>query len=505
MRALTRGGAVGAPIREEHHKQEAAAQPDEGVDQVVGAREEHWSGVRQRQSSVEGSPCASRRPRLRQRRGCVARPLVLCVASMACVLQQRVGLRVSCRAARRNRQSFTVSAASTPPSKGRGFGSKQKQQQQQQGGGESVAKTGFKEEGAKSNAEGAAAKARDVLAAKSATRIVGITVRPALASPSRGANTADSDALISPNQEPMAEVRDTEPDAAPLLGDPAFEARLSALKASSAAVLAVKQASEGSVLDASPLSVLDTPIEASTLPPPSDRDSRGEQSGTPGVVRGGAALIVIALAVVFGLSSASDLVFSTTSGSTPTQLSAASKAKLGQLVDEFDAGTPDKALALASAASQLERHAEAATAYTAALASLPPGDSNTFTALTGLVDASIAAGQAKEALGAVTAFEAAHAAELKSQDSTYGGLDATEVALLRAKATAAAGDKVAALEVLDKLIDERPEDFRPLLAKGLQLRNAGRQLAAEKVLLKARFLAPKEARLLVDQLIGDDR
>ena len=303
----------------------------------------------------------------------------------------------------------------------------------------------------------------------------------------------------------MAEVRDTEPDAAPLLGDPAFEARLSALKASSAAVLAVKQASEGSVLDASPLSVLDTPIEVSTPPPPSDRDSRGEQSGTPGVVRGGAALVVVALAVVFGLSSASDLVFSTTSGSSPTQLSAASKAKLRKLVDEFDASTPDKALALASAASQLERHAEAATAYTAALASLPPGDPNTFTALTGLVDASIAAGQAEQALGAVTAFEAAHATELTAQGSTYGGLDATEVALLRAKATAAAGDKVAALEALDKLIDSRPEDFRPLLAKGLQLRNAGRQLAAEKVLLKARFLAPKEARLLVDQLIGDDR
>ena len=96
---------------------------------------------------------------------------------MACVLQPVVGARVGCRAAVRSR--VVVAAASTPPSKGRGFGSKQKQQQQQQGGGESVAKTGFKEEGAKSNAEGAAAKARDVLAAKSATRIVGITVRPA--------------------------------------------------------------------------------------------------------------------------------------------------------------------------------------------------------------------------------------------------------------------------------------------------------------------------------------
>ena len=38
-------GVVGAPIREEDHKQQAAAQPDEGVDQVVGAREEHRGGV----------------------------------------------------------------------------------------------------------------------------------------------------------------------------------------------------------------------------------------------------------------------------------------------------------------------------------------------------------------------------------------------------------------------------------------------------------------------------
>ena len=302
----------------------------------------------------------------------------------------------------------------------------------------------------------------------------------------------------------MAEVKAAEPDAAPLLGDPAFEARLSALKAASAAVLAEKQAAAGcSVLEASPLSVLDTPTEVPTPPPP-DADSRGDQGGASGFVRAGAAVIVVALAVVFGLS---DIIFSTTGGtsSSPTQLSAASKVKLARLVDTANVGTPDKALAVASAASQLERHADAAAAYAAALAALPPGDELTFTALTGLVDASIAAGQAKQALGAVSSFESAHTADLSAPGSTYGGLDATEVALLRAKATAAAGDSGAALEVLDKLIEARPEDFRPLLAKGLQLRNAGRQLAAEKVLLKARFLAPKEARQLVDTLIGDDR
>lgn len=247
------------------------------------------------------------------------------------------------------------------------------------------------------------------------------------------------------------------------------------------------------------MSVLDTPV---TSPESSAASADGDSGGGGGnstLVRIGALLSVVVLVVVFGLS---DVIFSTTSGTSSGPLSAATKAKLAQLVDGHDVSSPDKALALARAATQLERHAEAATAYSAALNSLPSGDPLTFTALTGLVDADISAGQPRDAVSALASFEKEHAAELAS-GASFGGLDATEVTLLRAKAVAAAGDVDAALAALDKLIESRPEDFRPLLAKGLQLRNAGKDLAAERVLLKSRYLAPKEARKLVDNLIGD--
>jgi tetratricopeptide (TPR) repeat protein len=287
----------------------------------------------------------------------------------------------------------------------------------------------------------------------------------------------------------------------PLLGDPAFEARLAALKAASAAAQATRVEDQlASVLDASPMSVLDTPVTSPESSAASaDGDIGGGGGGNSTLVRIGALISVVVLVVVFGLS---DVIFSTTSGTSSGPISAATKAKLAQLVDGQDVSSPDKALALARAATQLERHVEAATAYSAALNSLPSGDPLTFTALTGLVDADISAGQPRDAVSALTSFEKEHAAELAS-GASFGGLDATEVTLLRAKAVAAAGDVDAALAALDKLIDSRPEDFRPLLAKGLQLRNAGKDLAAERVLLKARYLAPKEARKLVDNLIGE--
>ena len=107
------------------------------------------------------------------------------------------------------------------------------------------------------------------------------------------------------------------------------------------------------------------------------------------------------------------------------------------------------------------------------------------------MDALLRAGRAEDALSA---------AELAPT-----GLDATDVALLRAKALAALpGRADDAAQVFENLIAANPDDFRPLLAKGLALRQQeGRALAADKALLRARVLAPKEARKMVDLLIGD--
>jgi Flp pilus assembly protein TadD len=129
-----------------------------------------------------------------------------------------------------------------------------------------------------------------------------------------------------------------------------------------------------------------------------------------------------------------------------------------------------------------------------------------FEALPGLVESLLKAGRPQAALDAAAAFEAAHADAFASlaADAQVGGLDACDVALLRAKALAALPGREAEAEaLLDALAAARPDDFRPLLARGLALRSQGRQLAADKALVRARVLAPKEARKMVDALIGD--
>ncbi len=122
-------------------------------------------------------------------------------------------------------------------------------------------------------------------------------------------------------------------------------------------------------------------------------------------------------------------------------------------------------------------------------------------ALPGRVDALVRDGRATEALAAVAAFEVSPA----GRDLAASGLDDTDLRLLRAKALAARGDAAEAEAVFDKLAAEAPTDFRPLLAKGLFLREQGpgRALAADKAFVQARLLAPKDARKMVDRLIGD--
>ena len=117
------------------------------------------------------------------------------------------------------------------------------------------------------------------------------------------------------------------------------------------------------------------------------------------------------------------------------------------------------------------------------------------------MDALVRAGRATEALAAVAAFETS--AGGSGAGLAASGLDGVDLRLLRAKALAARGDAAEAEALFDALAAEVPEDFRPLLAKGLFLRKQGRSLAADKALVNARLLAPKDARAMVDGLIGD--
>jgi hypothetical protein len=245
-------------------------------------------------------------------------------------------------------------------------------------------------------------------------------------------------------------------------------------------------------------------------------DASAGAGGVSGLLKGVAVGSVVIFMLVAG--GASDLVAGT-QGARPAMgtatgaaaLSAASKAKLEKLVSDFEAA-PDpaalprgQALAAAQAASRLERYDAAAAAYAAAVAA-PGAVDDLFEALPGRVEALLKAGRPQAALDEASAFASAHPDVLgaMTSDAQYGGLDACDVALLRAKALAALpGRQADADALLDELVAARPDDFRPLLAKGLSLREQDRQLAADKALVRARFLAPKEARKMVDALIGD--
>ena len=59
-----------------------------------------------------------------------------------------------------------------------------------------------------------------------------------------------------------------------------------------------------------------------------------------------------------------------------------------------------------------------------------------------------------------------------------------------------------ALAVYDKVIEERPQDFRGHAAKGVLLRKLGRKGEAQRAFLQARYNAPRELQPLVDKIIA---
>lgn len=64
------------------------------------------------------------------------------------------------------------------------------------------------------------------------------------------------------------------------------------------------------------------------------------------------------------------------------------------------------------------------------------------------------------------------------------------------------GHSLEAKKLYDALILEHPDDARPMLAKGLLLRQQGRGVDADRAFLQARALVPPEQRASLDAVIG---
>lgn len=64
------------------------------------------------------------------------------------------------------------------------------------------------------------------------------------------------------------------------------------------------------------------------------------------------------------------------------------------------------------------------------------------------------------------------------------------------------GHSLDAKHLYDGLIEAHPDDARPMLAKGLLLRQQGRGVDADRAFLQARALVPPEQRAGLDAVIG---
>jgi Flp pilus assembly protein TadD len=120
-----------------------------------------------------------------------------------------------------------------------------------------------------------------------------------------------------------------------------------------------------------------------------------------------------------------------------------------------------------------------------------------------------AAAQAEAAAAAAAAPQSGGGSSSSSSSSQsaapppYRRIDDVSARLLLGKAYAAwRGHDADALAAYDDLIEAYPEDFRGYLAKGVLLRQRGRQADSERLLLQARFYAPDELKAYVAQRAG---
>ncbi|XP_023922911.1 uncharacterized protein LOC112034333 [Quercus suber] len=87
----------------------------------------------------------------------------------------------------------------------------------------------------------------------------------------------------------------------------------------------------------------------------------------------------------------------------------------------------------------------------------------------------------------------------KVEETNLQQVDPVQVELLLGKAYSDWGHISDAVSVYDRLISSHPDDFRGYLAKGIILKENGKDGDAERMFIQARFFAPEKAKALVDR------
>ncbi|MEQ9552121.1 MAG: tetratricopeptide repeat protein [Coleofasciculus sp. G3-WIS-01] len=160
---------------------------------------------------------------------------------------------------------------------------------------------------------------------------------------------------------------------------------------------------------------------------------------------------------------------------------------------ELNPDQPEFGVLLAQAKEQTGDREGAAQAYRQILAS-QPGDIN---ALKGLAVLYIQQNRPEAAIGLLQ-DKIKNAAQ---QNQTQPGrVDVSSIQLLLGEVYLSQQRFTEALTIYDQLIEENPQDFRPVLAKALILRQQGKTEEAKPLFTTAVSLAPQERKDQVKQL-----
>lgn len=147
---------------------------------------------------------------------------------------------------------------------------------------------------------------------------------------------------------------------------------------------------------------------------------------------------------------------------------------------------PDYSILLAQAKQQLKDYEGAAAAYQAIIASNPAE----IRALKGLVDLLLLQSRSQEAINLVqnTLSETAKKQSLGTPETS--GFNVISLQLLLGEIYTSQNRYDEAIAVYDQAIETNGDDFRPLLAKAMILRDQGEEETAQTLLKDAILLAP---------------
>lgn len=164
---------------------------------------------------------------------------------------------------------------------------------------------------------------------------------------------------------------------------------------------------------------------------------------------------------------------------------------------EMNPNTPEYRVLLGQTKQSIGDLDGAAEAYRTVLAQRP-GDMNALQGLTALLI------QQERPQAAIGLLQDTLQSAPQTNEVTPGAVDVGSVQLLLAQVYVEEGDIDEALRVYEDAIEAAPDDFRPVLAKGLVLRDAGREPDAVVLFKQAEELAPAQFKDQVRQLAAGE-